>query len=296
VRDPYEVLGVPKTATAEEIRRAYRKLAKSNHPDLNPGDKAAEARFKDISTANDLLSDPEKRARFDRGEIDAAGNEQAPRGFYRDFGEGTQGAKYTGGSFDFDDLSDLFGRFGARDGFGGARNVRRRGSDVQYRLDLDLAAAALGTTTRLTLPGHDTSLDIRVPPGTSDGTVLRLKGKGEPGWGGAEPGDALIEIAVKPHPIFRRDGDDLRADLDVGLRVAILGGQVDAPTLEGSVKLTVPPHSNSGTVLRLRGKGMPRRDGTRGDQYVTLHVVIEDPNDPDLASFLETWRVAERTR
>jgi DnaJ-class molecular chaperone len=290
MRDPYEVLGVAKKATADQIRAAYRKLAKANHPDLHPGDKAAEARFKDASMANDLLSDPAKRARYDRGEIDAAGNEQAPRGggFYRDFGDGAQGTKYTSGTFDFDDLSELFGGggFSART----RAAYQRRGSDVQYLLDLDFAEAALGTTKRMNLPGQSSPLDVRVPPGTTSGTVLRLKGKGEPGINGGPPGDALIEISVRPHPSLRQEGKDLHIDVDVGLRTAVMGGEVEVPTLEGAVKLKVPPRSNTGTVLRLKGKGVPQRDGTRGDEYVTLRVVIEDPTDPDLAEFLETWR------
>ncbi|GIL40645.1 DnaJ C-terminal domain-containing protein [Roseiterribacter gracilis] len=292
MRDPYQVLGVAKNATADQIRAAYRKLAKANHPDLHPGDKAAEARFKDASAANDLLSDPDKRARYDRGEIDAAGTEQAPRG-YRAYGEGAQGQRYSahgGGGFDFDDLSELFG--------GGGFSARtraafhRRGSDVQYMLDLDFAEAALGTTKRMTLPGTSAPLDVRVPPGTISGTVLRLKGKGEPGANAGPAGDALIEITVRPHPRLRREGDDLHLDLDIGLRVAILGGEVETPTLDGTVKLKVPPRSNTGAVLRLKGKGVPDRDGARGDQYVRLRIVIEDPADPELAKFLESWRVA----
>jgi DnaJ-class molecular chaperone len=293
MRDPYQVLGVAKTATAEEIRAAYRKLAKANHPDLHPGDKAAESRFKDASAAHDLLSDPEKRARYDRGEIDAAGNEQAPRGtggFYRTYGEGAQGQKYSSGGFDFDDLSELFG------GSGFSARTRaafhRRGSDVQYMLDLDFADAALGTTKRMTLPGQSAPLDVRVPAGTTSGTVLRLKGKGEPGANGGPAGDALIEITVRPHPLLRRDGNDLRLDLDIGLRTAIAGGEVETPTLDGPVKLKVPPRSNTGTVLRLKGKGVPGRDGVRGDQYVTLRIVLEDPNDPELVKFAETWRAS----
>jgi DnaJ-class molecular chaperone len=292
MRDPYEILGVAKNATADQIRAAYRKLAKANHPDLHPGDKAAEARFKDASAANDLLSDPDKRARYDRGEIDAAGVEQPPRGTYRGYGEGAQGYKYTSGSggFDFDDLSELFGGggFSART----RQAFHRRGGDVQYVLDLDFGEAALGTTKRMTLPGAGTPLDVRVPPGTVSGTVLRLKGKGEAGSNGGPAGDALIEITVRPHPLLRRDGNDLYLDLDVGLRTAIAGGEVETPTLDGTVKLKVPPRSNTGAVLRLKGKGVPSRDGARGDQYVTLRIVLEDPNDPELVKFVESWRAA----
>jgi DnaJ-class molecular chaperone len=290
MRDPYEVLGVAKTATADQIRAAYRKLAKANHPDLHPGDKAAEARFKDASAANDLLSDPDKRARYDRGEIDAAGSEQAPRG-YRAYGDGAQGQRYTSGNagFDFDDLSELFGGggFSART----RQAFHRRGGDVQYMLDLDFGEAALGTTKRMTLPGTSAPIDVRVPPGTISGTVLRLKGKGEPGANNGPAGDALIEITVRPHPRLKREGDDLHLDLDIGLRTAILGGEVETLTLDGTVKLKIPPRSNSGAVLRLKGKGVPDRDGARGDQYVRLRIMIEDPADPDLAKFLETWRV-----
>jgi DnaJ-class molecular chaperone len=294
MRNPYEVLGVAKDATAAQIRTAYRKLAKQNHPDLNPGDRAAESRFKEASSANDLLSDPDKRARFDRGEIDASGAEQASsRGYYRDYGDRQAGAKYGADHFDFDvdDLSSMFsGAFrGGRGGGGGGRaGVRIRGADQNFRLELDFLDAVRGSQQRLVFPAG--ALDVHVPAGTTDGTILRLRGKGQPGDGGGEPGDALIEIHVRPSRVFRQDGNDLHIDLPVGLKIAVPGGKVQSPTIDGPVNLTVPAGSNDGSILRLRGKGLPNRDGTRGDQYVTLRIEIEDPKDPELREFLDGWR------
>lgn len=297
-RDPYETLGIKKEASAQEIRNAYRRLAKKLHPDLNPGDKQAEERFKEVSAAYDLLSDEDKRARYDRGEIDASGQERPRERFYRDFAD-VGGASYTGqpgGFSDFggaeDILSELFGRSGAgRAGHAGRGGFRMRGSDVHYRLELDFLDAINGGKRTITLPDGST-LDVTIPPGVRDGQVLRLRGKGRPGIGGGEPGDALIEIEVRPHPIFTRKGDDIHVELPIGLREAVLGGKISVPTPTGTVTMTVPKWSNTGTVLRLKGKGVPRADGHRGDQYVTLKIMLPPQPDPELERLIAQWRPA----
>ncbi len=288
-KTPYEVLGVDKDATPEQIRKAYRKLAKEFHPDLNPGKPAAEARFKEISAAYDLLSDPEKRARYDRGEIDESGAER-PRTYYLQYAEGAEGGKYgPEGGIDLGDLDDLFAAFG----FGGRRRGARgregfavRGGDRQYSLSIDFVEAATGGRKRLSLSPEE-ALDVTIPAGIEDGQVLRLRGKGGPGLGGGPPGDALIEVHVRPHPLFRRVGDDIHIELPVTLAEAVLGARVTVPTVTGPVTMTIPKGSDTGTQLRLRGKGIQRGGG--GDQYVTLKVVIGASGDPELAKFLEGW-------
>lgn len=290
-RNPYEVLGVKKEASDDEIRRAYRKLAKRYHPDLNPGNKEAEAKFKEIAAANDILSDPAKRARFDRGEIDETGAERPPPGYrYHGYAEGAPGAKYRPGEgIDVEDLDDLFGLF-RRGGAGG--NIRMRGPDHQYALAVDFLDAVNGAKRRLGL-APDKSIDVAIPPGVRDGQVLRLKGQGGPGIGGGPPGDALIEIHVAPHRFFRRENDDIHLDLPVTLAEAVLGGKVSVPTPTGAVAMTIPPKSNTGKTLRLKGKGVPRPDGSRGDEYVTLKIVLPDGDTEKLAEFLRGWAPAQ---
>jgi DnaJ-class molecular chaperone len=287
-RNPYEVLGVKATASEDEIRTAYRKLAKRYHPDLNPGNKEAEARFKEISAAYDIISDKEKRARFDRGEIDASGAERPERAYsrYQGFAEDAPGGKYEFHSAEGmapEDLDDLFAFF--RGGRAGASpGMRRRGADQHYHLEVDFLTAVNGARRRLDLaPGH--SLEVTIPAGVRDGQVLRLAGQGGPGRDGAAAGDALIEITVAPHPFFRREGDDIHLDLPVTLGEAVLGGKVSVPTPSGAVTMTVPANANSGKVLRLKGKGV----GGRGDQYVTLKIMLPEHGDADLAKFLRDW-------
>ena len=288
---PYEILGVKPTATADELRKAYRKLAKELHPDLNPGKPEAEARFKSVSAAYDLLSDPEKRGRYDRGEIDESGAER-PRYSYRPHAEGAEGWRYRPeGEMDLNDLEDLFAAFGSS---GGARRGRRsgeglrlRGMDRPFTMTIELPEAATGGKRRLSVNPEEW-LDVTIPAGIEDGQVLRLKGKGGPGLGGGEPGDALIEVHVAAHPLFRRDGNDIRIELPVGLGEAVLGARVAVPTVTGPVTMTIPKGSDTGAVLRLRGKGI-QRSTNPGDQYVTLKVVIGESGDPELAKFLETW-------
>jgi DnaJ-class molecular chaperone len=289
-RNPYEVLGVKKEASEEEIRAAYRKLAKRHHPDLNPGNKAAEARFKEIAGAHDLLSDQDKRARFDRGEIDASGAERPEHAYsrYRGFAEGAPGERYEFHSAEGmapEGADDLFAFFG-RGGRGGT--VRLRGSDVQYSLTVDFLTAVKGARRRLSL-APDRDLEVTIPAGVRDGQILRLAGQGGPGLNGGPPGDALIEIHVAPHAFFRREGDDIHLDLPVSLAEAVLGAKVTVPTASGPVSMTIPANANTGRVLRLRGKGAPRADGTLGDQYVTLKVMLPEGGDADLAKFLEDW-------
>jgi DnaJ-class molecular chaperone len=282
---PYEVLGVKPNASADEIRKVYRKLAKQFHPDLNPGKPEAEARFKSIAAAYDLLSDPEKRTRYDRGEIDESGAER-PRYSYRSYAEGPGGGKYRPeGEIDLGDLEDLFATFGS--GRGGREGLKLRGADRHYALGVDFVEAATGAKKRLSLAA-DEWLDVTIPAGLEDGQVLRLRGKGGPGLGGGPPGDALIEVHVTPHALFRRHGNDIEIELPVSLAEAVLGARVTVPTVTGPVTMTIPKGSDTGAKLRLRGKGIQKK-GREGDQYVTLRVVIGSSGDGELAKFVEQW-------
>jgi DnaJ-class molecular chaperone len=289
-KDPYETLGVQKTDSEAVIRSAYRKLAKRHHPDVNPGKPEAAERFKEISAAYDILSDKEKRARYDRGEIDAAGNEVPPqRPFYRDFSDAAGREKYQeGAGLNEEDLESIFAQAfgGARTaGTRGGRRFSMRGQDARYQLSIDFLDAANGTTRRVTLPDGRT-LDVRIPAGVRDGQVIRLRGQGMPGIGDGAPGDALVEVTVAPHPQFRREGDDIIVELPVTLQEAVLGATLEVPTIKGPVRLTVPPHSGTGTRLRLRGRGI----GANGHQFVELHPVVPPGEEPELAEFLKTWK------
>jgi DnaJ-class molecular chaperone len=295
--DPYTVLGVPKTATDEEIRKAFRKLAKKYHPDLNPGDKAAEAKFKEVSQANEILSDPEKRRRYDAGEIDATGQEVPPRGFYRDQAGGFGGAKYehAGGHEAFSDMGGIFSEmFGQRGG--GFRFRTGEGEDfdmgalpLTYTLRVPFLVAARGGKQRVSMPDGKT-LDIDIPEGTTDGQTLRLKGQGMPGRKGRPAGDAYVEIRVDPHPFFEPRDNDIHVELPVTPSEAVLGGRIRVPTVGGPVMLNVPAGSNTGTSLRLKGRGLlDRKSKQRGDQYVKLKVVLPDTPDSALKEFLEKW-------
>src|SRR6516162_2895516 len=287
---PYEVLGVKPDASADEIGTVYRKLAKQFHPDLNPGKPEAEERFKAVSAAYDLLSDPEKRARYDRGEIDESGAERPPRSYYRSYAEGAAGRKYQPeGEMDLGDLEDLFAAFGS--GRGGRRRggegFKARGADRHYTLTVGFVEAATGAKERLSLAPEEW-LDVTIPAGINDGQVLRLRGKGGPGVGGGSGGDALIEVHIAPHPLFRREGDNIQIELPVSLAEAVLGARVSVPTVTGPVTMTIPQGSDTGAQLRLRGKGIQRKNNP-GDQYVTLKVVVGRSGDPELAAFLEKW-------
>jgi DnaJ-class molecular chaperone len=286
MRDPYDVLGVPRGASPEEIKQAYRRLAKKLHPDINPGNSRIEQTFKEVAVAHDVLGDPEKRARFDRGEIDGAGAERPRRSYYRGYAEGNWGARYRGFDGDesfFDD--ELFG-----DLFRGkAPGVRIRGADVSYAADADLLEAATGAKRKLTL-SDGKSLEFSIPAGTEDGQTLRLKGQGRPGLGGAPPGDAFIEIRIKPHPLFTREGDDVHIELPVSLPEAVLGGNVDLPTVDGRITIKIPPGVNSGTLMRLKGRGIVNQTThRRGDQIVKLTIVLPKLIDKELSEFLDRW-------
>jgi DnaJ-class molecular chaperone len=292
--DPYTVLGVKPGASQEDIQKAYRRLAKKLHPDLNPGNKKAEEQFKEISAAYDLLGDPAKRARFDRGEIDAAGQERPQHHFYRDFAQGSGHAYASDAGFaDFAGAEDIIAEIFSRQGRAG--NLRMRGSDVHYHLPLSFLEAINGGKQQLKLPDGST-LDVAIPPGTKDGQVLRLRGKGRPGLNGGPSGDALIEVEVVPHSVFRRQGDDIYVDMPVSLADAVLGGKISVPTPTGAVTMKVPKWSNTGTVLRLKGKGVPRPDKSHGDEYVVLKLMLPDRPDPELQRLIEQWRLGKTAR
>lgn len=307
--DPYSTLGVARGASEKDIKSAYRKLAKELHPDRNKDNPKAAERFSDVTQAYDLLSDKDKRAQFDRGEIDADGNPTMPFG-----GGGFGGGGFRGGGPN--------GGFGGQGGFGGAENIdigdifeglfgggRRggpgggggfggggfggpqqrqapRGANVEYRLKVPFVDAAVRKDQRITLADGKT-IDLKLPAGVEEGTQMRLKGKGEQGPGGA--GDALVTITVDRHAFFKRDGKDVRLDLPISLDEAIGGAKVKVPTVEGPVMLTVAPGSGSGKVLRLKGRGFSTKDGTRGDQLVTLQIDLP-ADDQELAKRLEGWR------
>jgi DnaJ-class molecular chaperone len=299
--DPYATLGVARGAGEADIKKAYRKLAKELHPDRNKDNPKASERFSKVTAAYDLLTDKDKRARFDRGEIDGDGNPTAPFGF----GGGRAGPQPGAGAggfrsqqFDFggegadmgDIFSELFG--GARGGgggftggFGGARRQAPKGANAAYRLPVPFLDAATLAPQRVTLSSGQT-IDLKLPPGVESGTQMRLAAKGEDGPGG--PGDAIVTVEVQPHRFFTRDGDDVRLDLPVTLKEAVLGASVRVPTVDGAVNLKVAPGSTSGRTLRLRGRGFHRKDSTRGDQLVTLMVDLP-AGDAALTAFAEGW-------
>lgn len=285
--DPYATLGVPRAASDEDIRRAFRKLAKENHPDVAPGN--AE-KFKKITAAYDILGDAEKRKKFDRGEIDAMGEPR--RGFHGPRGGGGRGGSgFDEGAFG-DIFADIFGsaagaRGGPGGGFGGRVNLR--GQDVRYTLEVDFLEAANGAKKRVTLPEGGV-LDLTVPAGVSDGQMLRLKGKGGASPTGGESGDALIEIRVRSHHQFKRVGDDILLDLPITIDEAVLGAKVEVQTVSGRVQLTIPKATSSGRVFRLKGKGARNAAGGHGDQLVTVRIVLPDEVDEGLAYFLSEWR------
>ncbi|MDP3342274.1 J domain-containing protein [Frigidibacter sp.] len=294
--DPYAALGLAKSATPDDIKKAYRKLARTSHPDLHPDDAGAEARFKAISAAYDLLKDPETRARFDAGEIDATGTERPQRQYYRDFAEaGGNPYQQRHGFETHGDPADIFAeilrqrtRQGA-EGFG-SRGFAAPGPDLRYALEVPFLDAVRGGEMRITLPGGD-NLAVRIPQGAHDGQTLRLRGKGGPGQGGGGPGDVLITLSVRPHPVFQREGDDIVVTLPITIDEAVLGAKVTAPTISGPVSLTIPKGVSSGRVLRLRGRGVAGSGGKiAGDQLVELTIVSPPVIDDTLRDFLTEWR------
>jgi len=291
--DLYQRLGIQRGASEAEIKKAYRSLAKQLHPDRNKDNPKANERFAAITSAYDLLSDKDKRARYDRGEIDEDGNPKMPFGFG---GGGARGGAGDGrpnfedaATADLGDIFEgLFGRTGG--GFGGPRRPQaappQKGADIGYRLAVPFVDAATLKDQRVTLSGART-INLKLPTGVEDGTKIRLAGQGERGPVGA--GDAIVTVSIAPHRFFKRDGDDIRLDLPLTLDEAVLGGKVCAPTVDGAVMLTVTPGATSGKVMRLKGKGFTRRDGTRGDALVTLMIDVPADN-AELAQFLAGWK------
>ncbi len=271
------------------MRKAFRKLAKAHHPDRNPGDKKSEERFKRVSAAFDIIGDEEKRKKFDRGEIDAEGHETM-RGYSggpAGGGSPFQNGGFQGANFEGVDLNDILGEMFNQRG-GGRGGFERKGADIRARLEIDLEDAIKGATRRISF-SDGRVLDVNIPKGAYDGQVLRLKGQGAPGRTG--PGDALIELAIRPHPVFHREGDNLVMDLPVSIPDAILGAKVEAQTPEGPVTLTIPKGSNAGSTLRLKGRGLhDPRTSRRGDLMARLMLVLPETIDPDLERFAETWR------
>ena len=303
--DPYTTLGVARNASEKDIKSAYRKLAKELHPDRNKDNPQASERFSKVTNAYDLLSDKDKRAQFDRGEIDADGNPANPfagmgggGGFRPNGGQrGYRAEDFQGFGTEDVDLGDifegLFGGRGPRGGpgagpFGGAQQRRgpQKGADIAYKLRVPFVDAAALKDQRITLADGKT-IDLKLPKGVEDGTQMRLKGKGEQGPGGT--GDGLVTIAIDRHTLFRREGDDVRNDLPITLDEAVRGGKVRVPTVDGPVMMTIKPGTNGGSVLRLKGKGFTRKNGTRGDQLVTLEIQLPEQLD-ELAERLDGWK------
>ncbi|SMO38110.1 DnaJ C-terminal domain-containing protein [Paracoccus laeviglucosivorans] len=287
--DPYKALGLSKTATQDDIKKAYRRIAKTDHPDLNP-DPAAHERFKAASSAYDLLKDAEQRARFDKGQIDASGQERQ-RHYYRDYAQAGDNP-YRQGAPDFDDLSDvfsdLFGQGGAQRR-AGARSFDMRGQDQRFTLEIDFMTAARGGSQRITMP-DGAVLEVKIPEGARDGQIIRLRGKGASGYGDGQPGDALLTLVISDDPDWRRDGDDVETTLPITIDEAVLGGKVEAETIDGAVMLTIPRGASSGQKLRLKGRGLKGEGGRRGDQHVVLKIVMPPRVDEELARFMENWR------
>ncbi|WP_230483622.1 DnaJ C-terminal domain-containing protein [Sphingomonas sp. Leaf21] len=308
--DPYQTLGVSRTASEADIKKAYRKLAKELHPDRNKDNPKAAEKFSQVTNAYDLLNDKDKRARFDRGEIDGDGNPASPFGYGGGAGGFGGGGPRPGGAggfrqqFDFGgegaDMSDIFegmfggaGRGGFSGGFGGGgRRSAQKGATINYALKVPFIDAATLSPQRVTL-GDGKTIDLKLPAGVENGTQMRLAGKGEPSPGGA--GDAIVTIEVSPHGFFTRDGDDVRLDLPISLTEAVLGGQVKVPTVERPVMLTVPKGTTSGKTLRLKGKGFHRKSGGRGDQLITL-IVDLPADDAELQRFAAEWKDARNPR
>lgn len=299
MRDLYEILGVTRSASDAEIKKAYRKLAKELHPDANPGDSKVEERFKEVSAAYHILGDPKQRKLYDSGAIGPDGQQRQQHryeyagGGTRQGAGGFEGFSFGGGGFDAEDLfSDLFGqmrgRSQARGGMGGGRTAHR-GADRTYKISVSFIDAAKGATRRIGMPDGK-KLDVKIPPGIENGQQIRLKGLGHPGPMGGPAGDALVEVTVEEHEHFRREGDNILLDLPISLDEAVLGAKVSVPTIDGAVNMTIPKGASSGQTLRLRGKGIARKGGAeRGDQYVRLQIVLPEKPDEELESLIEKW-------
>ena len=298
MRDPYTVLGVSKSASEAEIKKAFRKLAKQYHPDQNRDNPKAQEKFSEVNQAYEILGDKTKRGQFDRGEIDAEGKEKF-RGFegFGGGGAGRQGGFGAGGfrqehvdeSSFADIINEMFGGAGRGQAGTKRRSAARAGDDVVANATLTLEEIVKGQKIRVALPVGKT-VDVTVPNGVENGQQIRLKGQGMPGAGGGRNGDALITVTIRPHSLFKPDGTDLRLDLPVTLDEAVLGAKVRVPTLEGAVALSIPPMSSGGRVMRLKGKGLPDKAGKRGDILATLKITLPEEPDADLDAVMEKWR------
>ncbi len=288
-KDPYSVLGLSPGASNGDIRTAYRRLAKTWHPDRNPGDAKAEEKFKEISNAFALLGDKEKRQAFDRGEIDADGNP-----LMGGFGGGRPGGGFPGGGSGggFEDIfADLFNR--QNGGFGGGRRAPQRGRDMRFRITIGFIEAAKGATRRVSMP-DGRAVDVTIPEGLRHGQSLRLKGKGGAGVNGGPMGDLYVEVDVAAHPYFRLEKGLIHLDVPITLREAVLGETITIPTIHGDVSIKIPKGASSGTSLRVKGKGIFNpKTKQRGDQIVKLHIKLPDKPDPTLEDFVKGWRSDE---
>lgn len=288
MQDPYKTLGLARGASQEDIKKAYRRLVKEYHPDVSRGDASSEQRFKEVSAAYDLLGDKDKRARFDRGEIDAEGNERADAAFRRAWSGASARARrnsshqqYRSGFGGNDFFEDLFNK-----------GVKAKGADVSYTLTVDFVSGAKGGRKRLVL-SDGRGIDVTIPAGSRDGDTLRLKGQGLSGLGGGGSGDALVTLKVQDHEHFVRKEQDIHLEVPVTLQEAVLGATIEVPTVDGKVAVRVPRGTNTGTTLRLRGKGLAdRANGGRGDQYVKLRIELPDQHDAALYDFVGGWRPA----
>ena len=284
----YKTLGVSKNASQSDIKKAYRKLIKELHPDLNPGDSKVEERFKRVSAANDIIGDEAKRKRYDAGEIDASGAE-TPQHQYRQHAGGRGGNPFQGGGYqDAGDMGDIFGQmFRGRQG-GGFRQPPAKGSDIRYQMKVSFMESALGGKKQIPM-ADGTGLNVSIPKGIETGKSIRLKGKGEFSPNGGPQGDALIQIEVEDHAFFTRNGLDIELDLPLTLYEAALGGKVEVPTIKGPVGLNIPAGSSSGKVLRLKGRGIEMAR-EKGDQLVKLSLQMPEAADDDLTAFMESWK------